>query len=122
MWWIKQVEKRWNIWVQNRVNVIRADSSPDIWFHIPSSSNPAYISTRFISLAHLDLLHWFHGPQFLLDNPKNWSPKDVTLPIGEINLEKRSINIVLAAVSSVEQEALGKVIDCRRYVSLRSMS
>ena len=122
MWWIKQVEKRWYIWVQNRVNVIRADSSPDIWFHIPSSSNPAYISTRSMSLAHLDLLHWFHGPQFLLDNPKNWSPKDVTLPIGEINLEKRSINIVLAAVSSVEQEALGKVIDCRRYVSLLGMS
>ena len=79
------------------------------------------MSNRSISLAHSDLLHWFHGPQFLLDNSKNWSLKDVTLPFGEINLEKRSINIVVAAVSSVEQEALVKVIDCCRYGSLNKL-
>ena len=122
LWWIKQDEKRWNIWVQNRVNVIRVNSSPDIWFHILPSSNPADISARFISLAHLDLLLQFHVPQFLLDYLKNWSPKDVTLPFGEINLEERSVNIVVAAVSSVEREALGKVIDCRRYGSLNKLS
>ena len=36
-------------------------------------------------------------------------------------MEERSINIVVAAVSSVEQEALGKVIDCRRYGSLNKL-
>ena len=36
LWWIKQVEKRCNMWVQNRVNVIRTNSSPHIWFHIRS--------------------------------------------------------------------------------------
>ena len=71
VWWIKQVQKCWNIWVRNRVNVIRANLLPDNLFHIPSSSNPADISTRSMSLAYLDLLHWFHGPQFLLDNPEN---------------------------------------------------
>ena len=35
-------------------------------------------------------------------------------------MEERSINIVVAAVNSVEQEALGKVIDCRRYGSFHS--
>ena len=93
-WWIKQAEKRWNIWVQNRVNVIRANSSPDIWFHIPSSSNTADISTRSISLVHLDLLHWFHGPQFLLDNPNNWSPKDVALPFEKL-IWKKEVSILL---------------------------
>ena len=121
LWWIKQVEKHRNTWVQNMVNVIRANSSTDIWFHIPSSSNAADISTRSISLAHLDLLNSFHGPHFLLDNPKNWSPKEVTLPFGEINLEERSINIVVATVCSAEQEALDKVIDCHRYGSLMKL-
>ena len=109
LWWIKQVDKRWNIWVQNRVHVIRANSSPANWFHIPSLSDPVDISTRSISLAHLDLLHWFHGTQFLHGNPKNWSPKNVTLPFGEINLEEITVNIVVATVGSVEQDALGKL-------------
>ena len=69
----------------------------------------------------MDLPHWFQGPQFLLDNPENWSPKDVTLPFGEINLDRRSANVVAATVSSVEQEAFGKVIDCRRYGSLNKL-
>ena len=57
----------------------------------------------------------------MFDNPKNWSPKDVTLPFGEINLEERSINIVVATVGSAEQEALDKVIDCHRYGSLMKL-
>ena len=72
-------------------------------------------------MAHLDLLHWFHDLQFLLDNPKNWLPKYVTLSFGEIHLEERSVNIVVATVSSVEQEALGKVIDCCRYGSFNKL-
>ena len=121
LWWIKQVEKRWNIWVQNRVNIIRANSSPGIWFHISSSSNPSDSSTHSISLSDLELLHWFHDPQFLLGNSKNWSPKDVSLPFGEVNLEEKSVNIVVATVSSVEEEALGKVIDCCSYGSLNKL-
>ena len=88
LWWIKQVEKRWNIWVQNRVNVIRANSSPDIWFHIPSSSNSADISTRSISLAHLDLLHWFYGPQFLLDNIKIGHQKMSPCRLQKLKIER----------------------------------
>ena len=40
---------------------------------------------------------------------------------GEINLEERSVNVVVATVSSAEQEALGKVIDCCRYGSLNKL-
>ena len=40
---------------------------------------------------------------------------------GEINLEERSVNVVVATVSSAEQEALGKVIDCRSYGSLNKL-
>ena len=69
----------------------------------------------------MDLLHWFHGLQFLLDNPKNWSPKDVILSFGENNLGEKSVNIVLATANSIEQEALGKVIDCRRYGPLNKL-
>ena len=69
----------------------------------------------------MGLFFRFHGQQFLLDNLKNWSLEDVTLPFDENNLEERSVNIVVATVSSVEQEVLGKVIDCCRYDSFNKL-
>ena len=71
--------------------------------------------------AQLDLFHWFHGSQFSVENSKACLPKDVTLPFGTINLEERSANVVVAAFGSVEQEALVKIIDCRRYGSLNKL-
>ena len=43
------------------------------------------------------------------------------MPFDENNLEERSVNIVVATVSSVEQEDLGKVIDCRNNGSLNKL-
>ena len=71
--------------------------------------------------AQLDLFHWFHGSQFFVENSKACLPKDVTLPFGKINLEERSANVVVAAFGSVEQEALVKILDCRRYGSLNKL-
>ena len=62
LWWIKQNHKRWSAWVQKRVGVIRSSTPSNIWFHVPSSSNSADISTRSGSLIHLDLSHWFMSP------------------------------------------------------------
>ena len=39
----------------------------------------------------------------------------------EINLEETSVNTIVATFSSVEQEALGRVIDCRSYGSLNKI-
>ena len=49
---IKEVFKQWVVWVQNRVEVSRGNTSPYIWFHMPSTSNPSDICTRSISLVH----------------------------------------------------------------------
>ena len=57
LWWIKEVHKQWGVWVQNRVEVIQGNTSPDIWFHVPSTSNPSDISTCSILLDHLDFVH-----------------------------------------------------------------
>ena len=51
LWWIKEVHKRWGVWVQNKVEVIRGNTSPDIWLHVSSTSNSSDISTRSISLS-----------------------------------------------------------------------
>ena len=43
--WIK-INKKWKIWVQNRVDIIKKVVKPDNWHYILSSDNPADIATR----------------------------------------------------------------------------
>ena len=43
--WIK-INKKWKIWVQNRVDIIKKVVKPDNWRYISSSDNPADIATR----------------------------------------------------------------------------
>ena len=37
VWWVKQSNKRWNVWVQNRVEIIRNNILSVHWFHVSSS-------------------------------------------------------------------------------------
>ena len=56
VWWIKQSNKRWNIWMQNRVEILRNNISSVHWFHVSSSQNPAGTATRSIPL-HTIIYH-----------------------------------------------------------------
>ena len=120
LWWIKQLHKRWRVWVQNRVNIIRENTSPNNWFHVPSASNPSDVSTRSSSLCKLDLSLWFSGPQFLFDIPENWPSKEIVLSSEGNQLEEREVEAVVLTSCSVDY-GIGTVIDCHRYGSLDTL-
>ena len=64
--WIK-INKKWKIWVQNRVDIIKKVVKPDNWHYILSSDNPADIATREClpnSIVNNKL--WRFRPEFLL--------------------------------------------------------
>ena len=49
LWWIKQVSKKWKVWVQSRVLNIKKLVGPQRWFYVPTSVNPADVATRVVS-------------------------------------------------------------------------
>ena len=64
---VKETDKNWKVWVQNRVNVIRDNVPPERWFYVPTKINPADIATRItnpIKLVNNSL--WWNGPNFLI--------------------------------------------------------
>ena len=76
VWWIKQSNKRRNVWVQNRAEIIRSNISSIHWFHVPPSQNPVDIANRSILLHTIDHLSWQKGPSFLLHGVEHWPPQD----------------------------------------------
>ena len=66
VWWIRQVRKDCKVWVENRVQVIRKNVVPEYWMYVPTDTNPANVTNRFLSPnAFVSCEIWWKGPDFL---------------------------------------------------------
>ena len=116
LWWIKGVHKRWGVGAQNRVEVIRSNTSPDIWCHVPFTSNPSDISTLSISIDHLNFLIFLFS-QFLLDHQENWSSKEL-VSSAETRLEERRADLAV----NMACHRTGEVLNCYDYSSFKKLA
>jgi len=58
-------QKRFHIYVANRIRLIKTSSDVKQWHHISSIENPADIASRGMSCSKLNMSMWFTGPSFL---------------------------------------------------------
>ena len=66
LWWIKQVQKSWKIWVENRAEKIRSNVPIDSWRYIRTDQNPADIAIgRVTPCVLLGNLLWWEDPSLL---------------------------------------------------------
>ncbi|CAA9997656.1 unnamed protein product [Nesidiocoris tenuis] len=75
--WIQTPPYRLATFVANRVVEITNNSSPSNWRYVGTASNPADLASRGVlanDLVNSDL--WWHGPQFLRDEPASWPSRD----------------------------------------------
>ena len=79
--WLQAHSRRFRVEVGNRVSKIQSLTSPEQWRHIPGRLNPADKGTRGQKASEMvsDQV-WWHGPEFLTDNPETWPTKEVTPP------------------------------------------
>ena len=73
--YIKSEDRRFKVFVANRVAVIRESSSPAQWQHIPGEMNPADILSRGCNVAEISEL-WHKGPEFLSLFKCDWPTED----------------------------------------------
>ena len=80
--YINNEERRFHVFVANRVTEIRSRSDPADWHHVPTKENPADDCSRGLDPEGLLARRWQHGPEFLLLPPGKWPRLEVlgTLP------------------------------------------
>ena len=67
LWWIRQAQKEWKVWVQNRVQKSRQSVDSKNWFHVPNLLNPADICTwECLVIRFKECSLWWYRPKFLL--------------------------------------------------------
>ena len=115
LWWLKQVNKRWNVWVQNRLGCIRALVEPSRWYYVSTHSNPADLSTRFNSLKSFRFNSlWWEGPSYLKQDWSHWLLEKI-ISSDLAHQEERSGSHSLFVNHGVG--GIGKVTDCCKFSS-----
>ena len=88
--YVNNDEKRFHVFIANRIRQIKDHSSPVQWRHVNSKDNPADIASRGASVKQLMESDWFEGPKFL-SKTKLLVPKEMCHEISDDDPEvKRS--------------------------------
>lgn len=116
--WIRNVEKSWKPFVQNRVSEIRSLLPFECWKHIPGLENPADIPSR--GVAPLELLVnrlWRDGPEVPLGHAdvEEQSETELLPECAEElrSTEKRSVHGLL--VSGAAERGVGNLIKIQNF-------
>ena len=99
--YIKNDQKRFQVFVANRVQLIRNHSSPDQWRYVDTKENPADDASRGLDAKTLiEQQRWLTGPEFLWQPEKAWPAQPRSL--GEISTEdpevKKQIDIFATTI------------------------
>ena len=106
---ISNTNKRFPVFVANRLTRIEEHTSADQWRYVPSKKNPADMATRgidaesFVSNSNV----WLQGPEFLLDVEDLWPQPPYLLPNlpPEFLTLKKSCNALLKTKTDLFMES-----------------
>lgn len=97
LYWLRSRERKYSVYVANRVSTILAATPLSSWRWVPTEENPADMATKYKPKGKLEDL-WWNGPQFLGDHQDDW-PQGVPEP--DQLLEIRTVAMVRTIDASV---------------------
>ena len=80
LYYLRNLEKRYKIFVANRVAAIRANSKIEDWRYVNTEENPADYASRGM-YGDEDMSTWLNGPPFLQKNNTEWPIQPEHLPL-----------------------------------------
>ncbi|KAK3726566.1 hypothetical protein QZH41_001952, partial [Actinostola sp. cb2023] len=100
--YISNDARRFHVFVSNRVQQIRDQTSPDQWKYVKSSDNPADDASRGLYAKDLNTSSWLQGPQFLwkLELPQE-NVNENLHPILSEDPEVKKAQVLAAVTSDV---------------------
>ena len=114
--YIGNERKRFQVFVANRVQLIRDFTSPTQWRYVDTDSNPADDASRGLSAAALlRQQRWTKGPQFLWKAEAEWPQQP--FPVGEVLDDDPEVKKVACASTVVMKDPAASVNKLIEYHS-----
>lgn len=117
--WIKSHPYKWKTFISNRISFIQERVSPDNWYHIGSSQNPADVASR--GTFPSELLNnnlWWAGPDYLQLSSNFW-PVATVLTDADAHLVPEESKNISVLVTNNSDNFLDSLIN--NYSSLNSL-
>ncbi|XP_024875128.1 uncharacterized protein LOC112456671 [Temnothorax curvispinosus] len=93
--WIRATNKRWSVFVANRVGEIHRLSRPTQWYHVSSEFNPAdYVSRGSFPASLSNASLWWSGPSWLQHEAQDWNTNIPPL-LGEIPEQRPTLTSIV---------------------------
>ena len=123
LWRIRNTDKKYKKFVENRVSEIRRNAAPEQWRYCPTSENPADIVSRGIKATALkESSLWLHGPEFLSKESAYWPVQPVNVQAKEdfceLKAAKPTVSILLNTCTEKQEANLESIINPESYSSL----
>jgi hypothetical protein len=97
--WLRRHPRQWKVWVANRVAQVQAITDSAQWRHVAGLENPADLPSRGVAAEALaDNGLWFHGPWWLLEDPKDWPQEETDKLSVECMEESRTTEVDVPTV------------------------
>lgn len=99
--YISNQNRRFHVYVNNRVQRIKQSSLPDQWRYVPTEHNPADHGSRSVPAEKLASTSWLYGPTFLLKNESlspGEGPFDLVNPESDVEIQQNVTVLVTITV------------------------
>ncbi len=116
--YINNDEKRFHVFVANRIQQIKSSTEPSQWQYVASENNPADHASRGLMAKELVESNWFTGPSFLWQRD---IPKEEEFKVRELNEDDPEIKRAQVHTTKANEERslsdrLQKFSDWKRVV------
>ena len=121
---IKNITKRFPVFVANRLATIETHTDVNQWHHVPSSLNPADAASRGLEADNSISKNWLQGPSFLLQPQSKWPSLEATMdePPNELRPVKAQTVQTIIKTNRTE-EAIDRLINhCSSFHKLKRLT
>ena len=117
--WIRNSNKEFKQFVENRLREIRRLAPSELWKYVPTKQNPADIASRGTTATQLvGNKLWCNGPEFLVQSREHWPFQPCNYQGDDSELKSQGISITTSAVNVEKSPNIMELIDAKKYSCL----
>ena len=117
--WIRNSNKEYKQFVENRLQEIRKLAPSKLWKYVPTKQNPADIASHGTTATQfVENKMWWNGPEFLVKSNEHWPSQPCSYQEDVSELKSPQISVTTSTVNATQIPNIMELLDASKYSSI----